>query len=117
MPSEQRRWRDDEGLPTRTRQESAGRGEEQPVNSGDCGTARLAPQDREFVSQHDDFEFLELRRSHAQRHELEKPAEHQVAQRHEHKAPRERGYGPILRTPDWFRIGWQSRQNLCTLQA
>jgi len=36
-----------------------------------AGTARLAPQDRQFVPQHDDFELRELLRPNAQGNQLE----------------------------------------------
>ena len=53
---------------------------------------------------------VELRRSHAQRHELEKPAERHVAHRHEHEASQgskvpAQFYGRPNRPP----IGWGSR--------
>ena len=86
MPAQQRRRRHDKRLPTRARQQSAGNGEQHPVDGGDRRTARGAPKDREFVPQDDDFEILELLRPSAQSHEFEQPAKQHIRQRHEHEA-------------------------------
>ena len=72
MPSQQRRRRDDEGTPTRARQESAGGAEKQAVNGADRRTSRLSAKNRDFVSQHDDLEFLQLPRPNAQGDQLKK---------------------------------------------
>ena len=84
MPAQQRRRRDDEGPPTHARHEPAGHGEQHAVDGGDRRTARFALEDREFVPQNDDFEFLELLRPNEKPYELEKRANQPVAQRHEH---------------------------------
>ena len=62
MPAQQRRWRDDERLPTGARQKSAGGAEKQAVNRGDRRPPRAPGKDCEFVPQYDDLEVLELRR-------------------------------------------------------
>jgi len=49
MPAQQCRRGDNEGTPTRTRQQSAGNGEQHPVDGGDRRTARGAPKDGEFL--------------------------------------------------------------------
>jgi len=85
MPSQQRRRRHDEGSPTLAWQQSAGSGDEHPVDGGHRGTARFRPKDREFVPQHNDFEFLELVRPNDEGDELEKPAKQHVAERHGHE--------------------------------
>ena len=74
MPAQQRRRRDDEGPPTYARHQPAGDGEQHTVDGSNRRTACGAPEDREFVPQDDDFEFLELLRPNAKHHELEKPA-------------------------------------------
>jgi hypothetical protein len=70
MPTKQRRRRDDEHLPASSRQDSAGRRQEDPVSRGQRRTAGASSKDREFVSQHDDFQVLEIVRSKAQDGEL-----------------------------------------------
>src|SRR5262249_49202142 len=74
MPSQQRRWRDDERSPAGARQESAGGAEQQAVNRGDRRTPRFPTKDRELMPQRDDLEFLERLRPNAQNHAFEKPA-------------------------------------------
>jgi len=58
MPAQQRRWRDDERLPTGARQKSAGGAEKQAVNRGDRRPPRAPAKDCEFVPQYDDLEVL-----------------------------------------------------------
>lgn len=69
------------------------------------------------MSQHDDFEFLELRRSHAQRHEVEKPAERHVALRHEHMASRARLRPNSTHARIGFAFAGNLGLNVCALQA
>src|SRR5262249_20991546 len=66
MPSQQCRRCDNEGLPACTWQKSAGRGEENPINGSYRRPAGSAPEDRQFVPQHDDFQVLKLVRPSAQ---------------------------------------------------
>ena len=92
VPSQQRRRRDDEGPPACPRQQSAGRGEQEPVGPRHCWTAGLSAEDGEFVPQRDDFQILALVRPNPQGRELKNPAKHTVKQREKHEAGREPPY-------------------------
>src|SRR5437879_448602 len=86
MPAKQRGRRDDKRAPARSRQQTARGSEEDSIGRAKLGPSELATQHRELVAQHDDLELLELIRTEAQRRELQKPPEHEVAERPEQRA-------------------------------
>jgi hypothetical protein len=62
MPPQQRLGPDEESSPTLQREEPAQPGEERSVSWLECGACDMAAQDRDLVSEHDDFDgkFLSL---------------------------------------------------------
>jgi len=78
MPAQQRRWRHDERSPACTRQEPAGRRQEEPVGPRHRRTAGSSPEDGEFVPKHDDFQVFEVVRSNVQDSELKNPPKNDV---------------------------------------
>jgi hypothetical protein len=80
LPPLQRRGRHEEGPPGDPRQESAGRREEEPVSPRHRRTTASSLEDREFVSQHDNFQILGRARPNAQSRELQDPAKHPVTE-------------------------------------
>jgi hypothetical protein len=83
MPAKQRRRSDDKRAPACSRQQTARGSEENPIRSAQLGPDELATQHRELVAEHNDLELLELLRAEAQRRELQKAPEHEVAERPE----------------------------------
>jgi hypothetical protein len=75
MPAQQRRRCDDEGPPAGTRQEPAGRREEEPVGPRHCRTAGSSPEDGEFLPEDDNFQLFEVVRPNVQGSQLEHPPE------------------------------------------
>ena len=107
MPAKQRGRRDDKRAPARSRQQTARGSEEDSIGRAQLGPSELATQHRELVAQHDDLELLELIRTEAQRRELQKPPEHEVAERPEQRAapPAGRGGSPTLRARTTYQRG------------
>ena len=62
MPPEQGLGPDEEASPTLSPDEPAQPGEDRPVSWPECGACHLTAQDRDLVSEHDDFDgqFLSL---------------------------------------------------------
>jgi len=76
----------------------AGR-EENAVGPRHPRPTESSPEDREFVSEHDDFQLLEIGRPKTQRRELKRPTKDHVAEREEHEASWSQDNPRILRKP------------------
>jgi len=59
------------------------RGKEDTISGSQLAAAGLTPEHRELVAEHHNLEFLELLGPKAQRRELQKPCEHDVAEQPE----------------------------------
>jgi hypothetical protein len=80
MPAQQRVRRDDERAPALARNAPARSGEERPIGPPKRRPRDLAPQDREFVTKHDDLELLELLGAAGKRDELQQSLQSDVEQ-------------------------------------
>jgi len=85
MPAEQRRGRDNERPPARSREKTAGSGEEDSIGGFQLRPCDLAPQDAELVAEDDDLQLLELARAEAECGQLQTMTKNEVDKRHEHE--------------------------------
>ena len=97
MPAQQRCRGDDEGSPTRPRQELARRRQEHAVDGRHRRTACLPSQNCELVPQHDDLQLLEVVRAPTQDGELENASKEEVTERKKHGSLRPESDATILR--------------------
>jgi hypothetical protein len=72
MPAEQCVRADEERRSARSAKQAAGRGKEDAVTLVQPRPRDLSAKNREFVSQHDNLEFLELARAQPQRRHRER---------------------------------------------
>src|SRR5712691_7757036 len=123
MPAKQRRRSDDKRAPACSRQQTARGGEENSIGRAQLGPSELATENRELVAEHDDLELFELLRTEAQRRELQKTPEHEVAERPEQRmAPPggrkgDRSYGRKPGPPTWNRVNAPHRSTVRVRQS
>jgi hypothetical protein len=101
VPSQQRRGRNQERVPTKAREQATG-SQEEPVDVRDRGPADPTAQDREFVSQDQDLEILEVIRPSVQGQQLQDMPKRDVAEGEKQRGLRVAGYSKRLRP--WLKV-------------
>jgi hypothetical protein len=100
VPAQKRGRRDQEGRPYAARQDPARSRQQQPIGGPEGWSTDLAAQNRQFMAQHDDLEFLELCRPKQQGNKLQNALKEEIHNRQEHgTSSRNCEKGRILR--DW----------------
>jgi hypothetical protein len=87
MPAQQCVRSDEKRRSARSAQYSAGRSQEDTVTLVQPRPGDLAAKNREFVSQHDNFELLELARAQPQRRHRKRTPKQEVHKRHDQRQP------------------------------
>jgi hypothetical protein len=81
MPSKQRRGRDEERVPAGARDQAAGGRQEELIDGLDDRSRRPTAEDRQLVSQYQDFHISRIIRVNAQDQQLEGEPKREIAER------------------------------------